>query len=67
MTERIFERFFQVEDHMTRKHGGLGIGLSIARAMAEAHGGRVWGSSPGPNQGATFVLALPLAQARQNG
>ncbi len=59
--ERLFEQFFQVEDHMTRLHGGLGIGLSIARAMAEVHGGRVWGSSPGINQGATFTLALPLA------
>jgi signal transduction histidine kinase len=64
--ERLFERFYQVEDHMTRKHGGLGIGLSISRAMAEAHGGRVWATSLGPNQGATFTLALPLAQAVEN-
>jgi signal transduction histidine kinase len=63
--ERIFEQFYQVEDHMTRKHGGLGIGLSIARAMAEVHGGRVWASSPGLNQGTTFTLALPLAEATE--
>ncbi len=62
--ERIFEKFYQVEDHMTRKHGGLGIGLSIARAMVEVHGGRVWASSPGLEQGATFTIALPLAQPK---
>jgi len=59
---RIFDKFYQVEDHMTRKHGGLGIGLSIAKALVEAHGGRIWGESPGLNQGATFTMVLPLAQ-----
>lgn len=59
--ERVFEAFYQVEDHMTRKHGGLGIGLSIVKALVEAHGGRVWATSPGLNQGTTFTLALPLA------
>lgn len=59
--ERIFEKFYQVEDHMTRKHGGLGIGLSIAKALTEAHGGRIWAKSGGLGQGATFTIALPLA------
>ena len=59
--ERIFDRFVQVEDHMTRTNGGLGIGLSIAQALVEAHGGRIWANSPGVNQGATFTIALPLA------
>jgi signal transduction histidine kinase len=59
---RIFDKFYQVEDHMTRIHGGLGIGLSIARALVEAHGGRIWGESKGLNQGATFTMVLPLAQ-----
>lgn len=62
--ERIFEKFYQVEDHMTRKHGGLGIGLSIARALVEAHGGRVWAASAGLGQGATLTVALPLADSR---
>jgi signal transduction histidine kinase len=61
-TDRIFERFYQVEDHMTRKVGGLGIGLSIARAMIEAHGGRVWAESHGLNQGSTFTITIPLAE-----
>jgi signal transduction histidine kinase len=60
--ERIFDEFYQLEDHMTRKHGGLGIGLSIARALVDANGGRIWASSPGLGQGATFTLALPLAK-----
>lgn len=63
--ERIFEPFYQVEDHMTRRHGGIGIGLSIARALAEANGGRIWASSPGLGQGTTFTLALPLAKANK--
>lgn len=58
--ERIFERFVQLEDHMTRQNGGLGIGLSIARSMVQAHGGRLWAASTGVNQGATFTIALPL-------
>lgn len=60
--ERVFDKFVQVEDHMTRSNGGLGIGLSIARALVEAHGGRLWAQSDGLNQGATFTMALPLHQ-----
>ncbi len=60
--EKIFDEFYQVADHMTRKHGGMGIGLSIAAGMVQAHGGRVWAESAGPNQGATFFIALPLAE-----
>lgn len=60
--ERLFEKFYQVEDHMTRKHGGLGIGLSITRGMVEAHGGRIWAYSPGLNYGSTFTVALPLGE-----
>ncbi|MBC8098068.1 MAG: HAMP domain-containing histidine kinase, partial [Armatimonadetes bacterium] len=60
--EKVFEEFYQVEDHMTRQHGGLGIGLSIAQALVSAHGGRVWAESAGVGQGATFTIALPLAE-----
>jgi signal transduction histidine kinase len=58
--ERVFEKFYQVEDHMTRTHGGMGIGLSIARALVEAHGGRVWATSPGLGKGTTLTLTLPM-------
>jgi len=60
-SERIFEEFYQVEDHMTRKHGGLGIGLTIARAMIQAHGGWIAAESSGAGQGAIFRFTLPLA------
>ena len=60
--ESIFEEFYQVEDYMVRKHGGLGVGLSICRALVDVNGGRVWASSPGLNEGSTFTISLPLAE-----
>ena len=57
--ERIFDQFHQVEDHLTRRAGGMGLGLTIARAVMEAQGGRVWAESPGPDQGSTFFIAIP--------
>jgi signal transduction histidine kinase len=58
--ERVFDQFYQVEHHMTRRHEGMGLGLSIVRAVVRAHNGRVWAESSGPDQGATFTIALPL-------
>ncbi len=60
--EKIFEEFYQVADHMTRRHNGMGIGLSIARGMVEAHNGRLWAESEGLGKGSTFCVALPLVQ-----
>jgi signal transduction histidine kinase len=60
--DRVFEEFHQVEDHMTRRHGGMGLGLSIAKALVEAHGGHIWAESDGPGRGSTFYISLPLAK-----
>jgi signal transduction histidine kinase len=59
--ESIFSRFYQVESHMTRSTGGLGLGLPIARAMVELHGGRMWAESDGTGTGTKILFALPLA------
>lgn len=56
----IFERFRQADGAITREHGGLGLGLSIARHIVEMHGGDISASSPGKDQGATFKIRLPL-------
>lgn len=61
--ERIFKEFYQVEDHMVRRYGGLGIGLSIAQAVIEAHHGKAWAESEGLGKGATFFVTLPLAES----
>ncbi len=58
---RIFEEFHQVEDHMTRRHGGMGLGLAIAKALVEAHGGRIWAESEGLGRGSTFTINLPVS------
>ena len=57
--ERVFERFYRAPGQ-PRRSSGSGIGLTIARNIARAHGGEVTASSAGPGQGATFVLTLPL-------
>jgi signal transduction histidine kinase len=56
---RIFEKFFQVEDPLTRHHGGAGLGLFVTRGIVEAHGSRIEVSSQ-LGQGADFSFALPL-------
>ena len=57
----IFEQFHQEDASFTRRHGGLGLGLSIAQRLAHLHGGRIEAASPGEGKGATFTLYLPLA------
>jgi PAS domain S-box-containing protein len=56
----LFERFRQGDSTTTRAHGGLGLGLAIARRIVELHGGRIEAFSPGEGQGATFRVDLPL-------
>jgi CheY-like chemotaxis protein len=56
----VFERFRQQDASTTRATGGLGLGLAIVKELVELHGGSVRAKSPGPGQGSTFVVALPL-------
>jgi PAS domain S-box-containing protein len=56
----IFEPFRQAESPSSRVHGGLGLGLSIVRYLAEAHGGTVAAESAGRGKGTTFTLTLPI-------
>ena len=60
----VFDRFQQADGTKTRRHGGLGLGLSIVRHLVELHGGRVEASSEGQGRGATFMVRLPLAAER---
>lgn len=55
----VFDRFRQADGSTTRRHGGLGLGLSIVRHLAESHGGRVSAHSDGAGTGSTFQLILP--------
>jgi two-component system sensor histidine kinase BaeS len=59
---RVFERFFRADAARARSTGGSGIGLAIARALVEAHGGTIIGESPGRGQGATFRIVLPAGR-----
>jgi signal transduction histidine kinase len=59
----VFDKFRQADTSRTRLHGGLGLGLAIVRHLVESHGGTVHAESPGEEQGATFVVRLPLRPA----
>jgi signal transduction histidine kinase len=58
--EDIFKDFYQVAEHMTRKYNGMGLGLSIARAVVAANHGRIWAESEGTGHGACFTISLPI-------
>ena len=66
---KIFNAFEQAGRKITREFGGLGLGLAICRALVEMHGGAIRAQSAGHNQGATFIVELPLASvaSQRNG
>jgi signal transduction histidine kinase len=61
--QKIFERFYQVEPHLTRKHGGLGLGLAIAKGMIDLHDGRIWLESV-QGYGSRFSFAIPIGKLK---
>ena len=56
----VFDRFRQADMGTTRRHGGLGLGLSIVKNLVEMHGGTITAESAGEGAGATFTMMLPL-------
>lgn len=60
----VFEYFRQADASLTKKYGGLGLGLAIVRKLVEMHGGNVKAESLGDGQGATFTVSLPLLTAQ---
>ncbi|GEO97329.1 HAMP domain-containing sensor histidine kinase [Kocuria turfanensis] len=61
---QVFERFYRGDTARDRDHGGSGIGLTISKALVEAHGGTLTATSPGPGQGAIFTVELPRHSSR---
>jgi signal transduction histidine kinase/ActR/RegA family two-component response regulator len=61
MLERVFEVFVQGDESLDRAGGGLGLGLTLVRELAQLHGGSAQASSSGPGTGATFTVRLPLS------
>lgn len=60
----LFERFYRADSARDRDHGGAGIGLAIAKALTEAHGGRISVHSAGPGTGTTFTVSVPRRDPR---
>jgi signal transduction histidine kinase len=60
--EAIFNEFYQIEATMTRKTGGVGLGLAIIKEIIAKHHGRIWAESAGIGQGAKFIIELPVAE-----
>ncbi|MBI4319031.1 MAG: HAMP domain-containing protein [Chloroflexi bacterium] len=61
--DKIFARFYRVDGPLARRAGGSGLGLAIARALVEAHGGKIWAESA-VGQGSRFVFTIPLTEIR---
>jgi CheY-like chemotaxis protein len=63
---RIFDAFEQTDRRITRKFGGLGLGLAVSRAIVDLHGGRLAACSDGRGQGAAFTVRLPLGCVQED-
>jgi histidine kinase len=57
---RIFDRFYRADKSRSRARGGSGIGLTIAKHLAESQGGKIWAESEGKNKGSVFTFTLPV-------
>jgi PAS domain S-box-containing protein len=65
MLSKVFDMFAQVDPGRGRAHGGLGIGLALARTLVQLHGGSIEARSEGPGHGSEFIVRLPIAQSRR--
>jgi signal transduction histidine kinase len=63
MQSKVFQLFTQIDDHLQRSRGGLGIGLALVRQLVELHGGSVDAYSAGPGTGSQFTISLPIRPA----
>ncbi|MFN4259461.1 MAG: chemotaxis protein CheB [Gemmataceae bacterium] len=62
MLEKVFDLFVQANDTLDRSHGGLGVGLTLVKAIAQLHGGAVQAYSQGPGTGCEFIIRLPVGK-----
>ena len=60
--EKVFNKFFQIEESSTRKVGGVGLGLALVREIIGDHAGKVWAESLGLGKGSKFVFQVPVAE-----
>jgi CheY-like chemotaxis protein len=65
MLPAVFDMFTQAEPTSKRAHGGLGIGLTLAKRLVEMHGGTITANSDGPGQGSEFTVRLPMETAAE--
>ena len=62
---KIFDRFYRLEERLEKDPGGLGLGLSLCKALVEAHGGRIWVESQA-DQGSTFYFTIPINEVKKS-